>query len=73
MDDKQKEIKTCGKQVDQLGEQRKQSIPPLIVQAASPDAMTPSFRADMDKDFELMDPAIIAAAAAQGMTVTGAK
>nr|XP_051210356.1 uncharacterized protein LOC127327617 isoform X2 [Lolium perenne] len=34
--------------------------------------MTLSFRADMDKDFELMDPAIIAAAAAQGMTVTGA-
>jgi hypothetical protein len=27
----------------------------------------------MDKDFELMDPAIIAAAAAQGMTVTGAR
>jgi hypothetical protein len=35
--------------------------------------MTLSFRADMDKDFELMDPAIIAAAAEQGMTVTGAK
>jgi hypothetical protein len=71
--EKEKESKKCGKQVDQLGEQRKQSIPPLIVQAAGPDAMTSSFRADMDKDFELMDPAIIAAAAAQGMTVTGAR
>ncbi|KAK1612479.1 hypothetical protein QYE76_036152 [Lolium multiflorum] len=40
----------------------KKSIPPLIVKAG-PDAMTLSFRADMDKDFELMDPAIIAAAA----------
>jgi hypothetical protein len=57
LEDKEKEIKTCGKQVAQLGEQIKQSIPPLIVQASGPDE----------------DPAIIAAAAAQGITVKGAR
>jgi hypothetical protein len=59
--------KKCGKQVPQLGTQKKQLIPPLIVKAAPSDT---SFRADMDMG---MDPAILAAARAQQMTVTTAK
>ena len=58
--EKELESKISGKRVAQLGEQSKQSIPPLIVKAAGPDA-------------ELMDPTIIAAAAAQRLTVTGAR
>ena len=62
LEEAEKELasKKSGKRVAQLGEQSKQSIPPLIVKAVGPDA-------------ELMDPTIIAAAAAQGMTVTGAR
>jgi hypothetical protein len=73
LEEKKEESKKSGKQVAHLGKQNKQSIPPLIVKAVGPDAMTLSFRVDMDKDFELMDPAIIAVAATQGMTVAGAK
>ncbi|KAK1686628.1 hypothetical protein QYE76_047476 [Lolium multiflorum] len=58
--EKEFESKKSGKRVAQLREQSKQSIPPLIVKAAGPDA-------------ELMDPTIISAAAAQGMTLTGAR
>ncbi|KAK1648789.1 hypothetical protein QYE76_066594 [Lolium multiflorum] len=54
--EKELESKKEGKQVAQLGEQSKQSIAPLIVKAAGPDA-----------------PDIIAAAAAQGLTVTSAR
>ena len=71
LEEKKEASKKCGKQVSQLGEQKKQSIPPLIVEAGT--FLTASFRADMDKDMELMDPAILAAATAQGMTVTAAK
>ncbi|KAK1666218.1 hypothetical protein QYE76_054377 [Lolium multiflorum] len=56
LEEEKEESKKSGKQVAQLGEQSKQSIPPLIVKAAGPDA-------------ELMDPAIIEARQ-HGMTVT---
>ena len=54
LEEAEKELasKKSGKRVAQLGEQSKQSIAPLIVKAAGPDA-------------ELMDPTIIAAAAEQ--------
>jgi hypothetical protein len=62
LEEKKEASKKCGKQVSQLGEQKKQSIPPLIVEAGP--SVTTSFRADMDKDMELLDPAILAAARA---------
>ena len=55
LEEAQKEKKSRGKQVAQLGTQDKQSIPPLIVKVGPEE-----------------DPAIIAAAAEAGMTVTDA-
>jgi len=63
--------KKCGKQVPQLGTQKKQSIAPLIVKGSS--SAGASLRAQMDNDMELMDPAIVAAARASNMTVAQAK
>jgi hypothetical protein len=60
--EKKSTSKKCGKQVSQLRAQKKQSIPPLIVEAAP--SVTTSFKADMDKDMELLNPAILAAARA---------
>lgn len=58
-----------GKQIPQLGEQENQSVPPLIVSSD----IDKDFRADMDKDFELLDPRAINAAREQGITVAQAK
>jgi hypothetical protein len=58
------------KQIPQLGEQKNQSVPPLII---GPTDIHMSFRAKMDKDHELLDPRVIAAARALGMTVMQAK
>jgi hypothetical protein len=49
-----KKAKRSGKQIPQLGEQKNQSVPPLIV-APPPDIHT-AFRADLDMDHELLDP-----------------
>ena len=58
-----------GKQIPQLGEQKNQSVPPLIVSSD----IDKEFRADMDKDFQLLDPRAINAARELGMTVAQAK
>jgi hypothetical protein len=58
-----------GKQIPQLGEQKNQSVPPLIVSSD----IDKDFRDDMDKDFELLDPRAINAAREQGITVAQAK
>jgi hypothetical protein len=42
------------KQIPQLGEQKNQSVPPLIV--APPPDIHMTFRAEMDMDCELLDP-----------------
>ena len=55
-----------GNQVPQLGEQKKQSVPPLIVTSD----IEKAFRADMDKDY---DPRIINAAREFGISVSEAK
>jgi hypothetical protein len=51
--------KRSGKQIPQLGEQKNQSVPPLIV--GPPDIDT-SFRADLEDDRLLLDPRVVAAA-----------
>ena len=58
-----------GKQIPQLGQQKNQSVPPLIVSSD----IDKDFRADMDKDFKLMAPKAINAARAMGITVAQAK
>ena len=58
-----------GKQVPQLGELKNQPLPPLIVISD----MDKQFRADMDKDFQLLDPRAINAARQLGITVAQAK
>ena len=58
-----------GKQIPQLGEQKNQSVPPLIVSSD----IDKDFRDDMDKDFELLDPRAINAARELGITVAEAK
>jgi hypothetical protein len=54
------------KQIPHLGEQKNQSVPPLII---GPIDIRMSFKAKMDKDRELLDPRVIAAAGALGITV----
>jgi hypothetical protein len=66
-----KKAKRSGKQIPQLGEQKNQSVPPLIV-APLPDIHT-AFRANLDMDRELLDPRVIGAAGALDMTVMKAK
>ena len=58
-----------GKQIAQLGQQKNQSVPPLIVCSD----VDKDFRAAMDKDLELLDPRAIAAAKELGVTVSQAK
>jgi hypothetical protein len=68
-----KKAKRSGKQIPQLGEQKNQSVPPLIVAPPpSPDFHT-AFRADLDMDRELLDPRVIGAAGKLGMTIMKAK
>ena len=58
-----------GKQIAQLGQQKNQSVPPLIVCSD----VDKDFRVAMDKDLELLDPRAIAAAKELGVTVSQAK
>jgi hypothetical protein len=67
---KAKRSAKSGKQIPQLEEQKNQLIPPLII---GPTDIYTSFRAEMDKDHELLDPRVIAAAGALGMTIIQAK
>jgi hypothetical protein len=67
---KAKRSAKSGKQIPQLGEQKNKLVPPLII---GPTDIHTSFRAEMDKDRELLDPRVIVAAGALGMTVTQAK
>ena len=69
MGNKKKPSAKSGKQIPQLGEQKNQSVPPLIVTSNSGEA----FRAEMDKDWELLDPRFVNAAREQGVTVQEAK
>jgi hypothetical protein len=62
--------KRSGKQIPQLGEQKNQSVAPLIV--GPPDIDT-SFRADLEEDRLLLDPRVVAAAQLLGLTVREAK
>jgi hypothetical protein len=62
--------KRSGKQIAQLGEQKNQSVPPLIV--GQPDIDT-AFGADINMDHELLDPRVVEAAKLLGVTVTEAK
>jgi len=57
-----------GKTIAQLGQQKNQSVPPLIVCSD----IDKDFRADMDKDLNLLDHRAIAAAREQGITVSQA-
>ena len=59
-----------GKQIPQLGQQKNQSVPPLIVTSSDVDK---DFRADMDKDMQLLDPRAMTAAKGMGITVAQAK
>lgn len=59
----------AGKQIAQLGQQKNQSVPPLIVRSD----IDKDFHADMDRDLELLDPRAISAAALQGITVSQAR
>ena len=54
-----------GKQICQLGQQKNQSVPPLIVSSD----IDKDFRADMDKYMELLDPRAMTAAREMGITV----
>ena len=65
---KKKPSAKSGKQIPQLGEQKNQSVPPLIVTSDGGEA----FR-EMDKDWELLDPRYVNAAREQGVTVQEAK
>ena len=65
--DKERSAKS-GKQIAQLGQQKNQSVPPLIVCSD----IDKDFRADMDKDLQLLDPRAIPAAREQGITVSQA-
>ena len=65
----QKLREKSGKDVPQLGLQKNQSVPPLIVTSD----IDKEFRAAMDIDMELMDPRALAAAKEQGITVMEAK
>jgi hypothetical protein len=65
-----KKAKRSGKQIPQLGEQKNQLVPPLIV---TPHDIHTSFRADLDMDRDLLDPRVIGAARALGITVMQAK
>ena len=65
--DKERRAKS-GKQIAQLGQQKNQSVPPLIVCSD----VDKDFRAAMDKDLELLDPRAIAAAKELGVTVSQA-
>jgi hypothetical protein len=67
---KAKRSAKSGKQIPQLEEQKNQSVPLLII---GPTDIHTSFRAEMDKDWELWDPRVIAAAGALGMTIMQAK
>jgi hypothetical protein len=58
-----------GKQIAQLGQQKNQSVPPLIVCSDA----DKDFRDAMDKDLELLDPRAMAAAKELGVTVSQAK
>jgi hypothetical protein len=65
-----KKAKRSGKQIPQLGEQKNQSVPPLIV--GPPDIHT-SFRADLKEDQLLLDPRVVGAAKLLGIIVMQAK
>ena len=58
------------KQIPQLGEQKKQLIPPLIV---SSDPINKAFKADVNREFQSIDPRAIAAAKEMGITLEEAK
>jgi hypothetical protein len=62
--------KRSGKQIPQLGEQKNQSVAPLIV---GPLDIDTSFRADLEEDRLLLDPRVVAAAQLLGLTVREAK
>jgi hypothetical protein len=58
--------KRSGKQIPQLGEQKNQSVPPLIV---GPVDIDTSFRADLEDDQLLLDPRVVGAAKLLGIIV----
>jgi hypothetical protein len=62
--------KRSGKQIPQLGEQKNQSVPPLIV--APPDIHT-AFKADLEEVRLLLDPRVVGAAKLLGISVMQAK
>jgi hypothetical protein len=68
-DEKKKTSAKSGKQIPQLGEQKNQSVPPLIVESD----IDKAFKADIDKDYDLLDPIIIQSAKRLNMSVTQAK
>ena len=68
--EKKKTSAKSGKQIPQLGEQKHQSAPPLIVRSSDIDK---EFRAVMDKELQLLDPRVISAAREMGITVTRPK
>jgi hypothetical protein len=67
---RQKEVQKAGNKFPSSENSKNQSVPPLII---GPTNIHTSFRAKMDKDRELLDPRVIAAAGALGMTVMQAK